>query len=330
MQFRQQKSIVAIFLLTISLIFSGCRKRPDYVLSDSEMEDLLVDLILADAYEQSGASAQLPDSVRRNLAQAILLQHGVNQRTLDSTYAWYGRNLDDYEKLYERVDKRLMSMARKSGGNVQKGVVENDIWTLPKHLIFTPIASNEAFVFQLPAGEIQKGESLEWKLYLSSASDADMSIGVDYEDGTSSVATSSTRGDRNISIKILSDTARQVKRVFGSLKVPRSQMPLWADSISLLKQPFDSIAYLQFRSQRLIRGPKKRPKKEASDSVSSPEETAGFRSREEVMGNSSSNMPGYSNPGGNNSSAGKKQKDAPASNSYPVRNNANEKAMKRL
>lgn len=328
MRFRQQIFITTTIILMTSLLFSGCRKRPDYVLSDSDMESLLVDLILADAYEQSGASAQLPDSIRRNLAQSILLQHGVDRQTLDSTYAWYGRNLDDYEKLYERIDKRLMAMARKSGGNVQKGVVENDIWTLPKHLIFSPIASNEAFVFQLPAGEIQKGESLEWKFFLSSAADADMSIGVDYEDGTSSVTTTSTRGDRRISIKILSDTARQVKRVFGSLKVPRSQMPLWIDSIALLKQPFDSITYLQFRSQRLIHGPKKRPKKADNDSISSSEEAAGFRSREELM-NNSANMPGNTHPAGNNS-AGKNGKSAPASNSYPVRNSANDKSMKRL
>lgn len=281
------RELISLVMAILLLVVSGCRKRPENVLSDSEMTDLMVDLIIADAYEQSGASSRLPDSVRRHLGEAVLRQHGVDQATLDSTYAWYGRNLDDYAKLYEKVDKRLMSRARKAGGNMQQGVEENDIWTLPKHLILSPIASQDAFIFQFPAGDIQKGEMLEWKFFMSNAAEADMTLGIDYEDGATSIVTSNIRGDRKMEVEIVSDTARQPKRIFGTLRVARNNLPLWVDSIAMLKQPYDSLNFLKFRGQRLLMGPKKRvAKKEdgiSKDSVGQdPSENVGFKSEEEI------------------------------------------------
>lgn len=100
---RLRPILILVAILGGVLIFPGCHRHPEGILSDSEMEELMVDLILAEAYGQNSASSELPDSVRSKLGEGVLIRHGIDQQTLDSTYSWYARNLDDYYKLYARV-----------------------------------------------------------------------------------------------------------------------------------------------------------------------------------------------------------------------------------
>lgn len=245
------------WVVPVAGMLVGCSDRPDGVLSDSEMESLMTDLLLADAYNQTGNARQLPDSVRATLGEAVLRRHGVDHATLDSTYAWYARNLDDYYKLYDRVERRVAKSRAKvspTGG----GDVENDIWNLPKLVMFSPAARGNSLVFSLPGTSIAKGDRLEWKMHLSSDTEGDVMLGVDYTDGTSSVSRIEIAGKRSASLQVIADTSRTPSRVYGSIIVEARQLPVWADSISLAHQPYDSVAYLGFRMQRLLTPPAKR------------------------------------------------------------------------
>lgn len=250
--------ISVIFILAIICISTACNKRPEYVLSDSEMESLLTDLLLADAYEQTAASRSLPDSVRMTLTDAIMTQHGVDQQTLDSTYAWYSRNLDDYYRLYTRVDKRIAKMNKKVGGNVNDNKDLNNIWQLPVRIQLSPLAYSDAFVFEMPGESVGKGEKLEWYFRLSNEVRADATLGVDYTNGATAISRRELSGSRNASLNLIVDTLLTPRRIFGLLRVSRRDMPLWLDSIRLTKTPFDSTAYDAFRNSRFMMPPKRR------------------------------------------------------------------------
>ncbi len=260
------KTSVKIFLILIcGLILTGCDKRPKGVLSDSEMESLMTDLMLAEAVENSSEGRKLPDSVRNSLGEAVLRRHGVDRATLDSTFAWYGRNLDDYYKLYSRIDKRLTKMRKESGGSEQSQN-QNDIWTLPKHLVLSPSGFGNSFTFKMPGEVLSGGEELHWKMKMNGFSAVNVLLGVDYTDGTSSVTKREYQGG-NVDISIIADTARQTKRIFGYLTADRKNMPIIADSIALIKNPFDSITYAGFVYQKLITPPAKRKIIEITDTV---------------------------------------------------------------
>ena len=78
-------------------------------------------------------------------------------------------------------------------------------------------------------------------------------IGVEYTDGTKSLVANSNMGNRKLKLTLITDTSRMVKRVFGTVNIDKNAMPIWADSISLRKLPFDSTQYYRFNSQRFYR-----------------------------------------------------------------------------
>lgn len=238
------------FILLLQLV--SCDKRPDGVLSEKQMESLLTDMMLADALEQSSAGRELPDSVRKSIGESVMKAHGVDYATLDSTYGWYARNLDDYYKLYSKVEKKLQSQKLKVSGKTQSSAQElqNDIWQVPKHLLFSRLGLGDSFVFEIPGDAMEKGERLEWKMHINNGHQSRLLLGLDYEDGTTSVIEREYRGDRNLLLRLVSDTARNVSRIYGVMTVSRNEMPVYVDSISLLKQPFDSVEYRNAWSQR--------------------------------------------------------------------------------
>ncbi len=253
------------------LLAGGCSGRPDGVLSDREMESLLADMMLAEAYDRSGEARDLPDSVRRTIGGRVLARHGVDHESLDSTYSWYARNLDDYYKLYANVGKRLENQRRKIAGTSQMDEQPlNDIWALPGHIWFSPLADSEALVFQIPGDAVEKGERLQFKMSLSAGGEAEVMFGIEYADGTSVVAQRSVGADRKLDQTLVSDTALDARRIFGVVRVPRRARPMWADSIILLKLPFDSVAYGNAWGQRRYSGPRPKPKPAdtSADSIS--------------------------------------------------------------
>lgn len=251
-------SIKVICIFIIICLAASCNKRPDYVLSDSEMEDLMTDLILADAYEQTASSRNLPDSIRLTLSDAIMAKHGVDQQTLDSTFSWYSRNLDDYYRIYTRIDKRLAKMNRKVRGSRGEDMNLNDIWQLPKAIQMSPNSLSGAFVFEIPGEAIGKGEKLEWYFRLNNEVKADVALGVDYTNGSTALSRREITGNKNVSLNLIVDTLLMPRRIFGLLRVSRRDMPVWLDSIRLTKTPYDSTAYESFRNSRFMMPPKRR------------------------------------------------------------------------
>lgn len=264
---------ISILLAIMAMLAGGCEKRPEGVLSDAEMEKLLTDMLLADALEQSAPGRELPDSVRLSLGESVMKAHGVDYATLDSTYGWYAKNLDLYYKMYARVEKRLDKTRRDLAGRGRKNevILQNDIWELSRHLQFNRLGTGESVVFELPGDAIESGERLEWKMHLSNIKPTILTLGIDYSDGTIAIIDREYRNDQNPVIRLVSDTARQPVRIYGVMSVSRNDMPLYVDSIALLKQPFDSVEYRNAWAQRLLYGPRSKvlpkPMEVAADSI---------------------------------------------------------------
>lgn len=247
-------------------LLSGCDKRPDNVLSDSEMVDLMTDLLLADAIEQSVSIGEIPDSVRRNLGESILKQHGVERATLDSTFSWYSRNLDDYYRLYAKVDKRLKKMKKSVNSGASETQIENNIWELPPYLRFSKYGAGDLITFTLPGETVGKGEELKWRMRFESGTSADIMIGIDYADGTSSYTRREVSGGK-IELSVIADTVSSPIRVYGFIWPDRRNMPVAVDSISLVRLPYDSIAFDNARFKRKILPPIKKEIKIDKDSA---------------------------------------------------------------
>ncbi|MDE7381566.1 MAG: DUF4296 domain-containing protein [Muribaculaceae bacterium] len=242
-----------ITILFAFLLLTGCSKRPDGVLSEKEMVQLMADLKIAEAYTLNGNPGKLPDSVKALLSEAILAKRGVSYAQLDSTLKWYGRNMDDFFDLHDKVEKEITQRAIKSGDHLENDINNSNLWRLNDHLYFSSFSLSDGLTFSLPNPGVVKGESLKWSVRLSSPVDTKMYLGADYDDGSYTINSSSNYGSRNLQCELFTDTGKVVKRIFGNIRIRHRHTPLWADSIRLSKFPYDSIDYYKMNTQRMAR-----------------------------------------------------------------------------
>lgn len=245
-------------LVGMLMIFLPACRNKGGVIPEGDMIDLLADMQLAEALSQNYSSEILPDSIRKNLGERVLAEHGYTYAELDTTLAWYGRNIDKYYDLFEKVDKRLnekqKKIAKASGTEVNpEEDSANDVWRYADFLMFSKKGASDGLQFSYPLSSLQKGESLELNMRFSTVTDVKGMIGVEYTDGTKSLVANSNMGNRKLKLTLITDTSRMVKRVFGTVNIDKNAMPIWADSISLRKLPFDSTQYYRFNSQRFYR-----------------------------------------------------------------------------
>lgn len=263
---RLRDSVIIGIILSLIVAVGACNKRPKTVLSEDKMVDLMADLQMADAYYSvTPGGKNKPD--KKVLVTSILKKHGVTQEQFDSTTAYYGRNIDEYYRLYDKVADKIrktngMANGQRAGNTASAG---QDIWPYSKFATLFENQTTDGLTFSMPASDIKPGTVLEWRMRLSSAQGVDAMLGVEYENGKSSTFKKSASGNRSFSIPVQTDTSMAIKRVFGVLTVPRSGLPLWVDSISLAKIDFDSLSYSKIRQQRSVSPPA--PKKVETDTA---------------------------------------------------------------
>lgn len=247
--------VLSIIAFAFSLFANACDKRPDNVLTEAEMVSLLTDLQMAEAYFNTTPSGGKTDE-RRFLEESVLKKHGVSREELDATIAYYSRNIDDYAKLYDKVEKNLRSQT--SAGGTDTNSSGDDIWPYGRWASLMPNQIGDGISFSIPADNIESGNVIEWGMRLSSADGAEIMMGVEYEGGISSLLKKNATDIRNLEITLQTDTALIAKRIFGTMTVPIRSMPVWIDSIRLTKMEYDSVEYAKIRSQHTIRKPGKK------------------------------------------------------------------------
>lgn len=235
----------------------------DEHLSESKMANLIVDLKLAEAYANSSYDYQ-SDSARNVLRIAVLEKHGVTQDQYDNSLRWYGHNMEQYTKLYERVEKLLdkkqgkLIAASSDVKNADKSESEQ-LWPYSAMAMLSPMSNSDAIQFSIPVSELDKGERIKWMMRLSKSVPVQITLGVDYADGATSYTTQRYSGQQRLEMNLQSDSTRTITRLYGYMRVDRkSVLPIWADSISLTHTPIISDKYYTFLSQSFYDGPTKR------------------------------------------------------------------------
>lgn len=259
----RSRDIALCALLALLTATAGCRHDRKAPISEDRMVEILTDMQLAQAYT-STSQAMPGDLNRERMMEAVLKKHGVTGEELDSAISYYGRNIDEYYSLYEKVEKNLRGMTGK-----EIVTNEDDIWPYGQYAALFPNQMSNGIIFSIPANDIEKGNTLDWKMRLTSSENVELTLGVEYDDGSYSIYRKNASGTPEISL--ITDTALTVKRIFGSLNTPANTMPVWADSIRLIKTEFDSLNYYRIRHQKRIYPPRSKPVKKDTDSVKSPE-----------------------------------------------------------
>lgn len=158
------------FLFSLFFLFSCVPDRPSYVLSEDDMEDVLVDYHLALAM----AEIQVGDlqSNRYVLTQAALRKHGVTEEELDSSMLYWCRNSEKFVKICDRVSERLNYMAESQGVERQERnpysylATEGDtanVWNLREGVVVVPNIVDNIYSFTIEADTTyHPGDNFMW------------------------------------------------------------------------------------------------------------------------------------------------------------------------
>ena len=74
----------------------GCNSTPDYVISQEKMAQLLVDIHIGESVVDANMQEYELDSVKKALKQSIYIKHGVTSEQVDTSFIWYGENIEKY------------------------------------------------------------------------------------------------------------------------------------------------------------------------------------------------------------------------------------------
>lgn len=247
-------SIFAIFVLLVS----GCSKRPEGILSEDKMVAVMTDLQIAEAYDRSGdANGYLQGKSREMLGRGILMHHGVTPEEMDSTLAWYGRNMDEYPKLYKRIDAELNKRQRKyarAAGDAENAGPSADLWPYSRHFVLDDRSLTNGIVASISANDLVPGDKLTWKMAVDGATARTLTLGVDYADGSSDVYKMTNRSfDRWVEVSLQTDSTLEASRIFAIADFEHTVPRILIDSVQLTNIPFNREEYRKAGFQRSIR-----------------------------------------------------------------------------
>lgn len=267
--------VPAMFMMASLLV--SCNRRPPKVLSDGEMEDLLVDIEIAGAYSSRNVEYS-SDSMRLVLVNSVLEKHGVTREQLDSTMSWYGRNMDVYDKVMDKVDRRIASL-QKSSASGADDLSGDNLWPYMKHVLVSEEGDYNGLSFSLNSPEVETGGVVLWQMRFTPTPRLSALLGVEYDNGKKEYVEKLISGAKKVELELQTDTSLNVRRVFGNVSVIESaSLPLWVDSISIKAIPLvKENYYKRYGGVKSYEGPKLKVKEPIRDGATDSITGAGTR-----------------------------------------------------
>lgn len=260
-----------LFIILCTFVFIGCSNTPDKVLSQEKMAQLLADIHIGESVVDVERTKFYNDSLRKTVKQSILVKHNVTQEELDSSFSWYGRNIEEYIAVYDRVIEILEEDLTQIGSGVSEKVAvtqegdSTDIWEGIRHYAINPNSASQYITFSIAKNShTQNGDYYTWRIKLiNNSSPINWGLAVDYADGSTEYiyATAANEGWNNL--KLISDSTKSISKVYGYIyATPNELQQLYIDSISLTRMRVDHNIYRQRSGQRLFEYGKKKPNTE--------------------------------------------------------------------
>ncbi len=269
------RSYLSAGLLCAVLAMPSCKQLPEGVIEQDRMAALLVDIHKGEGLADMERSTFSNDSVKKLLKQSIYLKHGVTSEEVDSSFVWYGKNLGDYMKVYEKVVDKLEKELNddRAKGNMAPVFAEGDsidIWNgAPSYRIdYRLPVDNIVFNIENDANSKQ-GDNYTIQYKMLNKRDGGMKVKsalfVKYDDGLVEYRTTETGAEGWSRLKIVSDSTKNIERIYGYLAFhPSQDEVVFLDSVGLVRTRVMSQNYYDRGNLRRIYPPSE---KEHKDSV---------------------------------------------------------------
>lgn len=170
-----QKIVYLIVLLFTFAVVTSCIDRPDIVLDEPQLIDVLVDVHRAEGLlEMQQSQNRHPDENERyqkEVIAAVLQKHGVSKAQYDSTLMWYAQNLKLLTRVYGHVDERLreehdhwsLQASEMRTFAISEAGDSVELWSLREHLVLDPLKYSAFRFWEIPSdSNYVDGDTLRW------------------------------------------------------------------------------------------------------------------------------------------------------------------------
>ncbi|MDP4239085.1 MAG: DUF4296 domain-containing protein [Bacteroidota bacterium] len=101
-----------IFLLGCMLLLSSCNGRPDGVLSQRKMANVLTEMHKTDATMNESGLTGSHYNTKAPYYKYIFKKYGITQAQFDSSLVWYTKNPREFSDIYDKVLANLTSLQK--------------------------------------------------------------------------------------------------------------------------------------------------------------------------------------------------------------------------
>ncbi len=243
----RNKGYIISVILGIILI-GGCSKAPKGILSEKEMQKVHTDILVADAIIGLNYTTYSNDTTKMALYESVFRKHKIKQEVYDSSLVWYGKNLDIYMKMYDRmivdVNKRIHDL-----GDVQADAAPSsnrdsvNIWPRRDYHVFQPKSVFNGVTFDIkpdrnyPSGSLFVLGVNFWGLNEGMTSYPQIRLNAVQRDTIITIDKTITE-DGYYETTLSTLPTRQVQRVYGYIRMDNSDstyFKVYADSLSLMR-----------------------------------------------------------------------------------------------
>lgn len=239
--------IVSICLVMM-LFAASCSKAPKGILTEKEMQRVQADMLIADAMLGVNYKDYANDTAKVALYESVFQKHNITQAKYDSSLVWYGKNLDIYMKVYERIASDLGKQIHDLG-DIQAEVTPTtkndsvDIWPRRSFMTFYPKSVFNGVIFDIkPDKNFPSGSSFVlgmrvWGLPEGMESYPEIRINAEQRD-TTIRATQTITKDGYYQTVVRTLATRQVRRVYGSIWMNNADSvyhKIYIDSLDLMR-----------------------------------------------------------------------------------------------
>ncbi len=257
MKIRGERHIAAIAVL---LITAACKSVPSYVIDPNDMAAILADIHIGESVIEVNRQDYRTDSAKQVMLQSVLELHGYTQQDLDTSYVWYGHNInkymDVYDKTIEILERRLAETGNRiAAENISIAGDSVDVWSNQPQLAINYLSPTQILTFSLSGDENwERGDSYTWRAKsVNSSDDSNWGIAAEYQDGSIEIINSTFGTEGWNELKFISDSTKTAVRLYGYLNtVPRTRTTMFIDSIMLIRNRVSPETYNQhYRQQRI-------------------------------------------------------------------------------
>ncbi|MDH6534192.1 hypothetical protein M2101_000854 [Parabacteroides sp. PM5-20] len=250
----QNHKYIYVIVLGGLLFLSGCKKTPKDILSEKDMQKVLTDMLIAESMVGTDYTTYSNDTIKTALFESVFHKHKITQATYDSSLVWYGRNLDIYMKVYDRVIADLKKQIRDLG-DVQADAAPTsnrdsvDIWPRRNVMELYPQAVFNGTVFDIkPDKNYASGSTFVlgmrvWGLREGMKHYPEIRLHAVQKD-TLITINKTINKDGYYAFDLRTLPTRQVSRVYGSIRMDnaeKSYMKIFVDSLSLMRYNYKPL-----------------------------------------------------------------------------------------